>query len=81
MMQLIRPSFVFMGAILFCSCESKNKQAVKTLRLRAENGDAYSQFQLGVCYSGGKGVPKDRISKRQAFNQKSALPRRHYLVI
>jgi TPR repeat protein len=72
MMQLIRPRFVFVVAILFFVLESKAQETTKTtvvdetpaeisvdaLRLKAESGDAVAQFKLGVCYANGEGVKK-----------------------
>jgi TPR repeat protein len=73
MMQLVRMSFVFIVAILFCVFESKAQEPTKTavvdekpaeisvdaLHLKAESGDAVAQFKLGVCYADGEGVKKD----------------------
>ena len=74
MMQLVRLSFVFIVAILFCSYESKAQEAIKTAvvdetpkdpiedwRLKAESGDAIAQICLGGCYNLGQGVPKDEV--------------------
>ncbi len=35
------------------------KLAVKWLRLAAENGNAWSQYNLGLSYQNGEGVPRD----------------------
>ena len=34
---------------------------VAELRARAEQGDAYAQFDLGVMYDTGRGVPQDYV--------------------
>ena len=36
-------------------------EAVKWFRLAAEQGDAQAQFQLGVMYDMGLGVPQNNI--------------------
>ena len=35
--------------------------AVKWYRKAAEQGDAVSQYNLGICYLSGKGVPRDYV--------------------
>lgn len=50
------------GAGIFVRTERKNRQLAKratAYRIRAEQGDAESQFKLGSMYSRGKGVPQD----------------------
>jgi hypothetical protein len=52
------------GAIIwrFVHAQLNNRQLAKqaaTYRIRAEQGDAESQFKLGSMYSRGKGVPQD----------------------
>ena len=49
-----------LGAIYKIGKELLNATAVELLRLAAENGDAETQFNLGVLYdNGGQGVPQD----------------------
>jgi uncharacterized protein len=49
--------------LLLCLCcayaEANTKEQVKEWRTLAEQGDAEAQFNLGVCYQEGKGVPQD----------------------
>ena len=33
----------------------------KELKEQAEQGDAYAQYNLGLCYDEGKGVPQDYV--------------------
>ena len=39
--------------------EEDKGQAVKWYRQAAEQGDSEAQFNLGLCYENGEGVPKD----------------------
>src|SRR6266566_3794504 len=34
-------------------------EAARVIRVRAEQGDAKAQYDLGACYAQGKGVPRD----------------------
>jgi len=43
-------------------------QAVKWFRKAAEQGDADSQFNLGVMYANGEGVPKDSVTAYMYHN-------------
>jgi uncharacterized protein len=51
------------------------KEAVRLYRLSAEQGDAFGQYNLGIMYSNGQGVPKHdkeavkwyRLSAEQGF--------------
>ncbi len=45
---------------------------VNELQKKAEQGDAAAQYNLGVCYSNGQGVPKD-IDKVVEWYQKAAV--------
>ena len=48
---------------LLCLCcayaEEITKENVGRYRALAEQGDAYGQYLLGLCYAGGVGVPED----------------------
>ena len=37
------------------------KEAVKWYRKSADQGDAFAQHNLGLCYYNGEGVPKDYV--------------------
>lgn len=53
---------VLIGAGILVRTERKNRQLAKraaAYRVRAEHGDAKSQWALGAMYYYGKGVPKD----------------------
>ncbi len=43
--------------------------ALRELRPLAEQGDATSQYNLGVLYANGQGVPKDYVQARQWYEQ------------
>ena len=43
----------------FCAFGQDSTAELKALRVRAEQGDATSQFSLGVRYTSGSGVPQD----------------------
>jgi hypothetical protein len=49
--------------LLLCLCcaysQEVTKEEIKKWRAKAEQGDAVTQFNLGVCYKIGKGVPQD----------------------
>ena len=52
------------GAGILVRTERKNRQFAKraaAYRVRAEQGDAESQWALGAMYYYGKGVPKDYV--------------------
>jgi TPR repeat protein len=44
------------------------KEAVKWYRLSAEQGDTSAQYNLGVMYSNGQGVPQDYTLAHMWFN-------------
>ena len=41
---------------------------IDQLRLKAEQGDAEAQFNLGVMYDDGRGVPQDYIQAHMWYN-------------
>ena len=45
--------------VLLTACGSK--ESVKSLKEKAQAGDAQAQYDLGVAYADGKGVPKDEV--------------------
>jgi hypothetical protein len=47
---------------------ARYKEAFRLFRLAAEQGDAGAQFNLGVMYNNGKGVPQDYVSAHMWFN-------------
>lgn len=49
-------SVVLIGAGILVRTDHKNRQQAAAYRIRAEQGDAESQFKLGSMYSRGKGV-------------------------
>ena len=54
-------SMALIGASILVRTERKNRQLAKwaaVYRVRAEHGDAKSQWALGAMYYYGKGVPK-----------------------
>ena len=57
-------SMALIGAGILVRTERRNRQLAKqaaACRIRAEQGDAKSQFALGAMYYYGKGVPKDYV--------------------
>src|SRR5690349_10104118 len=57
-------SIVLVGAGTLVHTERKNRQLAKhaaAVRIRAEQGDAQAQLELGFMYSKGKGVPQDFV--------------------
>ena len=44
------------------------KEAVRLYRLSAEQGDAQAQYNLGLMYTNGEGVPQDYVSAHMWFN-------------
>lgn len=44
--------------ILCAAIAANGEDALQALRLKAENGDAHTQFALGKMYDKGKGVPE-----------------------
>ena len=49
-----------MGADYFFNAPEDHAEAVKWFRLAAEQGQVGAQFNLGVCYTTGRGVSKDQ---------------------
>ena len=47
---------------------------IDQLRLKAEQGDAEAQFNLGVMYDDGRGVPQDYIRSYQSPLSKGVSP-------
>ena len=45
---------------------------MEELKAKAENGDAKAQFDLGVCYQKGRGVPRDYVQAHKWFSLSSA---------
>ena len=45
-----------------------NAEAVAWYRLAADQGQASAQFNLGVMYNSGDGVPQDDVSAHMWFN-------------
>ena len=43
------------------SCTFESRQAVNEVKLEAEQGFMAAQFNLGVMYASGRGVPKDYV--------------------
>jgi len=41
---------------------------IDALRVRAEQGDAEAQYNLGVMYSDGRGVPQDDVQAHMWYN-------------
>ncbi len=39
----------------------KDSKELTELRAKAESGDAFAQYNLGICYANGEGVPKDVV--------------------
>src|SRR5262245_35267276 len=58
---LIVVTFLFMSSTSSCAAESSNAPAVSVARLKeyAAQGVARAQFNLGVMYTKGEGVPQD----------------------
>jgi TPR repeat protein len=48
-------------------------EAVKWFRLAAEQGDASAQYNLGVMYTNGEGVPKDDVTAARWYRLAAAL--------
>ena len=48
-----------LGSILHFNLEWHQKSAMQAIRQAADQGHPHAQFQLGVCYSLGIGVPCD----------------------
>ena len=44
---------------VFCSSISAQQDSVDSVRVQAERGDAIAQYNLGVMYAEGRGVPMD----------------------
>lgn len=49
--------------------ESHSSKAITALMVEAKKGDAKSQYQLGLRYSTGNGVPKDKIQAYMWFQR------------
>ena len=45
-----------------------SKESFDSVRLRADQGDADAQFNLGVMYEKGQGVPQDDIQAHMWYN-------------
>ena len=45
-----------------------DKEAFRCFRLAAQQGFAPVQYNLGVMYTNGQGVPKDSVSAHMWFN-------------
>ncbi len=58
-------------AVAACSDDQVDMyaSALRELRPLAEQGDATSQYNLGVLYANGQGVPKDYVQARQWYEQ------------
>ena len=57
-------SIALIGVSIVGRTEHKNRQLAKraaTYRIRAEHGDAESQWRLGAMYYYGRGVPKNLL--------------------
>ena len=54
----------------------KDSKELTELRAKAESGDAHAQYNLGLCYANGTGVPKDEVEAvkwyRKAAEQNDA---------
>ena len=48
---------------------AKPNTAIGEIQAAAEKGDADSQYELGVIYQGGRGVPQDMTKAKQWFTQ------------
>ncbi len=46
--------------------------ALKEWRTLAEQGDAIAQYNLGLMYANGRGVPRDYVQARMWFNLAAA---------
>lgn len=60
---------VFLLFFLLASCGEEKE---KTIQERAEQGGAAAQFNLGVMYADGNGVPQDDIQAYVFFNLAAA---------
>ena len=47
--------------LLSVSCTVENRQPVEAIKLEAEQGFMGAQFNLGIMYASGRGVPKDYV--------------------
>ena len=76
---ILTVSFVVIAAVGFTATILLAQDTLDALRQAAEQGDAGAQFDLGVKYSLGRGVPEDDAEGvrwiRKAVAQ--AAPKRH----
>ena len=61
---VVRPDDLWEAA-----AEAKAKEAVKWSRKAAEQGDAEAQFNLGIMYHNGQGVPQDHAEAARWYRK------------
>src|SRR6266699_2612959 len=64
---------LWLGALLQLHAQQPEpeRQAFARIKASADNGDAAAQFQLGMLYASGMGVPRD-IVKAAKWHRKAA---------
>ena len=67
-MRLLLVGLVGLGFCFGAEPDKEQFEAVKWLRLAAEQGDADAQFRLGVMYDKGQGVPQDYVQAHKWLN-------------
>ena len=67
----ILPLLAFVFITNVGSCDELDAET-KSLIAKAEQGDAKAQYNLGVAYANGEGVPKDEVNAYAWHNVSSA---------